>query len=55
MEDDGERYLVRIDLRPGADDSVFVRYIYTDRTRFVPGFLGGMLDGTSRRPGVATS
>ena len=31
----------------GTNDNVFVRYIYTDRTRFVPGFLGGMLDGTS--------
>ena len=47
VEDNGERYLVRSDLRLGMNDSLFVRYIYTDRTRFVPGFLGGVIDGTS--------
>ena len=47
VEDDGERYLARVDLKPGAADSVFVRMIATTRTRFVPGFLGGVLDGTS--------
>jgi outer membrane receptor protein involved in Fe transport len=47
VEDDGERYLGRIDLKPGQNDTVFVRYIYADRTRFVPGFFGGVVDGTS--------
>jgi outer membrane receptor protein involved in Fe transport len=47
VEDDGERYLLRSDLKPGDNDSIFVRYIFTDRTRFVPGFFGGQLDGTS--------
>jgi hypothetical protein len=47
VEDDGERYLLRGDLKPGSNDAVFVRYIFTDRTRFVPGFFGGVLDGTS--------
>lgn len=47
VEDDGERYLGRLDLKPGANDSLFVRYIYADRTRFVPGFFGGVVDGTS--------
>jgi hypothetical protein len=47
VEDDGERYLARVDVRPSDSDSLFVRFIYTDRTRFVPGFLGGILDGTS--------
>jgi outer membrane receptor protein involved in Fe transport len=47
VEDNGERYLVKSDLKVGTNDSVFVRYIYTDRTRFVPGFFGGVLDGTS--------
>jgi len=46
VEDNGERYLTRIDLRPGASDQIFARYIYTDRTRFVPGFIGGLIDGT---------
>lgn len=47
VEDDGERYLARIDVKPGQNDSVFVRYIHADRTRFVPGFFGGVVDGTS--------
>jgi hypothetical protein len=36
-----------VDLPLGTNDNVFVRYINTRRTRFVPGFLGGVLDGTS--------
>jgi outer membrane receptor protein involved in Fe transport len=47
VEDDGERYLGKVDVRPAANDAIFVRYIFTDRTRFVPGFFGGVLDGTS--------
>jgi len=47
VEDDGERYLVKTDVKLGVNDSVFVRYIYTDRTRFVPGWFGGVVDGTS--------
>ena len=47
VEDDGERYLIRADFKPGRNDNVFVRYIYADRTRFVPGFFGGVVDGTS--------
>jgi outer membrane receptor protein involved in Fe transport len=47
VEDDGERYLIKGDVKASANDNVFVRYIYTDRTRFVPGFFGGLVDGTS--------
>jgi len=47
VEDDGERYLLKGDFKATANDNVFARFIYTDRTRFVPGFLGGILDGTS--------
>jgi outer membrane receptor protein involved in Fe transport len=47
VDDDGERYLGRVDLKPGANDNLFVRYIYADRTRFVPGFFGGVVDGTA--------
>lgn len=47
VEDDGERYLGRVDVRLGGNDNVFVRYILADRTRTVPGFLGGLIDGTS--------
>jgi outer membrane receptor protein involved in Fe transport len=47
VEDNGERYLVRSDVKAGGADNVFVRYIFADRTRFVPGFFGGVVDGTS--------
>jgi outer membrane receptor protein involved in Fe transport len=47
VEDKSERYLGRVDVRLGESDNVFARYIYTDRFRYVPGFLGGVLDGTS--------
>lgn len=47
VEDDGERYLIKTDFKLGDANNLFVRYIYTDRTRFVPGFFGGVLDGTS--------
>ena len=47
VEDNGERYLFRSDLKLGTNDNVFVRYIFADRTRFVPGFFGGVVDGTS--------
>lgn len=47
VEDDGERYLVKGDFKASDQDNMFVRFIYTDRTRFVPGFIGGLLDGTS--------
>ena len=38
---------MRADVRAGPSDNIFIRYIYTDRTRFVPGWFGGTLDGTS--------
>ena len=46
VEDDGDRYLGRVDVRLGGADNLFGRYIYSDRFRFVPGNLGGVLDGT---------
>ncbi|MPY88362.1 MAG: TonB-dependent receptor plug domain-containing protein [Luteitalea sp.] len=47
VEDESDRYLGRVDVRLGAADNIFARYIYTDRFRFVPGFIGGVVDGTS--------
>jgi outer membrane receptor protein involved in Fe transport len=47
VQDESERYLGRVDLHLSDSDSVFGRYIYSDRFRYVPGFLGGILDGTS--------
>ncbi|MFN2444564.1 MAG: TonB-dependent receptor domain-containing protein [Vicinamibacterales bacterium] len=46
VEDESERYLARVDL-PFGNDSVFARWIYSDRFRYVPGFFGGVIDGTS--------
>ncbi|MEO7157083.1 MAG: TonB-dependent receptor, partial [Vicinamibacterales bacterium] len=46
VQDESERYLARVDL-PFGNDNVFARYIYSDRFRYVPGFIGGILDGTS--------
>jgi outer membrane receptor protein involved in Fe transport len=46
VEDEGERYLGRVDI-PLGNDNLFFRYIYTDRFRFVPGWFGGVIDGTS--------
>jgi outer membrane receptor protein involved in Fe transport len=46
VEDESERYLARVDF-PFGNDNIFARYIRTDRFRYVPGFLGGVLDGTT--------
>ena len=47
VEDRSDRYLGRVDFRVSDNDNLFARYIYSDRFRYVPGFLGGILDGTS--------
>lgn len=47
VEDESDRYLGRVDFRVGGNDTIFARYIYSDRFRFVPGWFGGVLDGTS--------
>jgi outer membrane receptor protein involved in Fe transport len=47
VEDTSDRYMVRVDLPFGSSNNVFVRYIGSNRTRFVPGWFGGVLDGTS--------
>lgn len=46
VEDESERYLARVDI-PLGNDHVFGRYFYSDRFRYVPGFVGGIVDGTS--------
>ena len=35
-----------MDWRPRAKDSIFGRYIYSNRTRQIPGAFGGVIDGT---------
>jgi outer membrane receptor protein involved in Fe transport len=47
VQDESDRFLGRVDLHLSSSDTVFARYIWSDRFRFVPGFLGGILDGTS--------
>jgi hypothetical protein len=38
---------VRTDVPIGNSNNLFVRYIGSNRVRFVPGWFGGVLDGTS--------
>ncbi|MGH9658969.1 MAG: TonB-dependent receptor domain-containing protein [Bryobacteraceae bacterium] len=45
--DDTDRYNMRVDWQATAKDSVFGRYTYTPRDRFIPGNFGGIADGTS--------
>ncbi|HJU42365.1 MAG TPA: TonB-dependent receptor [Vicinamibacterales bacterium] len=47
VEDESDRYLARLDLPLGNTNNLFVRYIGSNRVRFVPGWFGGILDGTS--------
>jgi hypothetical protein len=44
--DNSDRLLTRGDWRPNAADSIFARYIYSNRNRDIPGAFGGVLDGT---------
>jgi Carboxypeptidase regulatory-like domain/TonB-dependent Receptor Plug Domain/TonB dependent receptor-like, beta-barrel len=44
--DNADRLLTRMDWKPGTTDSIFGRYIYSNRTRQIPGAFGGVVDGT---------
>jgi hypothetical protein len=44
--DNSERLLTRLDWKPTTTDSVFGRYIYSNRKRQIPGAFGGVVDGT---------
>ena len=44
--DNSERLLTRFDYKPSANDSIFGRYIYSNRVRQIPGAFGGVVDGT---------
>jgi hypothetical protein len=44
--DNADRFLGRFDVKPSGSDSVFGRYIYSNRLRQIPGAFGGILDGT---------
>ncbi|MCU1276168.1 MAG: Oar protein, partial [Bryobacterales bacterium] len=45
--DDNDRYSGRMDWTASSKDTVFGRYRFTDRSRFIPGNFGGLADGTS--------
>jgi outer membrane receptor protein involved in Fe transport len=44
--DDTDSYTARVDWQANSSNSVFVRYTFSDRFRYVPGIFGGVLDGT---------
>ncbi|MEO6403571.1 MAG: TonB-dependent receptor [Vicinamibacteria bacterium] len=44
--DNSDRVLGRLDYKLSSNDSVFARYIYSNRTRQIPGAFGGVIDGT---------
>lgn len=46
LADDQDRWITRIDYRLNEKNDIFGRYAFTKRLRFVPGFFGGIADGT---------
>jgi Carboxypeptidase regulatory-like domain/TonB-dependent Receptor Plug Domain len=45
--DNNDSYDARIDWSPSSKDTVFARYNYSNRSRFVPGYFGGLIDGAT--------
>jgi hypothetical protein len=46
LTDDANRFTTRIDYKINGKNDIFGRYAYGKRSRFVPGFFGGLADGT---------
>jgi carboxypeptidase family protein/TonB-dependent receptor-like protein len=46
-QDNDDSYDGRIDLTLNSSNDFFGRYSYSNRFRFIPGYLGGIADGTS--------
>jgi Carboxypeptidase regulatory-like domain/TonB dependent receptor/TonB-dependent Receptor Plug Domain len=46
LTDDGDRFTTRLDYKINGKNDIFGRYAYGKRARFVPGFFGGVADGT---------
>ncbi len=44
--DDTDSYTTRVDYQANSSNSIFVRYTYSNRFRYVPGIFGGIVDGT---------
>src|SRR5262249_43817721 len=51
LTDDSDRILSRVDLKATQNDSIFARYIYSTRDRFIPGWFGGIVDGLASSSG----
>jgi hypothetical protein len=47
LTDNADSYNGRVDWVATSQDSIFVRYTNSNRNRFIPGFYGGIGDGTS--------
>ena len=47
LTDFEDNYDARVDWTPSSRDTVFMRYNYSTRNRDIPGYLGGLADGTS--------
>jgi hypothetical protein len=45
--DNADRVTGKLDFRASDKDTFFLRYIYTDRERSIPGAFGGLIDGTA--------
>lgn len=46
-EDNNDSYNGRVDWTASPSDTVFIRYNYSNRFRFIPGYFGGLADGSS--------
>lgn len=46
LQDDTDNYFARLDGQINSNNNVFVRFNDVHRARFVPGYIGGVLDGT---------
>ena len=55
VEDNGERYLTRVDLKPGGSDNLIVRYIFTDPPVSCPASWAASWTARPPRRGAATS
>ena len=46
-QDKNDSYNGRVDWTPSSSDTIFGRYNYSNRFRFIPGYFGGLADGSS--------
>ncbi|MGA7522541.1 MAG: carboxypeptidase regulatory-like domain-containing protein [Acidobacteriaceae bacterium] len=47
LTDFEDNYDARVDWTPSSKDTLFMRYNFSTRNRDIPGYLGGLADGTS--------